>query len=99
MLRSVVCSPVGVKSWAGERENVINLLDTKFSFLKFFLLSRPIMQFFMHLTFMTATFHYDYMKKHKEGDKIPFCAARESSHILLAPINLLKTSEKKSENK
>lgn len=57
-------------------------------------LSMPIMQFLMHLTFMTATFHYDYMRRHK----IPFCPTkkrRESSHILLAPINLLKTSDEK----
>lgn len=78
-----------------KRENVINLLDTISSFSAFWSFTfSPIMQFLMHLTFITATFHYDYMEKHKEGDKIPFCAARESSHILLAPINLLKTSEK-----
>ncbi|CRL05304.1 CLUMA_CG018411, isoform A [Clunio marinus] len=53
------------------------------------------MQFLMHLTCMTAAFHYHYMKIYKGGDKISSSVVKKSPHILLAPINLLKTSDRK----
>lgn len=44
--------------------------------------SMPIMQFLPHSTFMTATFHYDYTRKHKPEEEILCPGERIVSHPL-----------------